>query len=127
MSTLMLRMYAEVEMPVIVVSGYGDVSVSSPTCVCEKSPGATWVELLGRYGRLFVPSGAVQYAWAPSCEMTASTDASLRTPTATNRGSDRMPAPAASGESFIASVGDMAFACAYCVLNPATSTRRNAL
>jgi len=42
MSSLMLRMYVLVEMPATPGSArYGDVSLSSPTCVREKSPGAS--------------------------------------------------------------------------------------
>jgi hypothetical protein len=38
-------MYVLVEMPTIAGSArYGDVSLSSPTCVREKSPGATAFE-----------------------------------------------------------------------------------
>jgi hypothetical protein len=43
-STPMLRMYASVEIPISFGSGNGEVSVSSPTCVLAKSPGAMVIE-----------------------------------------------------------------------------------
>ncbi len=59
-SAHMLRMYASVEMPVSFGSGNGDVSVSSPTCVCEKSPGAARLAARALVRMRVMPSGAGQ-------------------------------------------------------------------
>ena len=64
-------------------SRYGDVSVSSPTYLVEKSPGATFVDPSALYGLLLYTSGAIQYPSALRLEITDATgdtlEARLRT------------------------------------------------
>src|SRR5688572_7643202 len=106
----MLRRYSCVEIDVVfAVSVYGEVSVSSPTCVVAKSPGTLLLSGVLVYGLLVCCSGAGQKPVGFSaandsrtCVSRPSLDGGAYR-SAKNRGNSTMPAPGASGEFFASS------------------------